>query len=234
MIQIIRSENCPTLGQIYLCGKDVCSIFKYENPKLALQRYVNDADKKTLQQIVSKPLDHNIGKAVYITQNGVDSLCEFSKLPQQLKLEAKQTILTHINRSSEFPKMGNKVPLEISKAGRSTIGASTDLMDIFTFIRTHDSCRAFRDDFNSKWFQELWFPLSNIHLTNKQVDPNHSGVGSNLIPPNSYGLVTPNIQQVRNGASGHRIFLGSNLSISQGSPGATLECGVFITTSVLS
>jgi prophage antirepressor-like protein len=81
-----------TIDDPYFCGKDVCNVLGYRNPKDALQKLVEHEDKQPLHDLRSnepnklgwtdhpnllgsfEPLTYRTGKAVYINESGLYSL----------------------------------------------------------------------------------------------------------------------------------------------------------------
>ena len=60
-----------TVYDPYFCGRDICNVLGYEAPLKALQRYVDEEDKKQLNMVES---NHTLGKEI-----GMVSLYLFRK-----------------------------------------------------------------------------------------------------------------------------------------------------------
>ena len=95
-----RIKLSGTIDDPYFCGRNVCDILGYKNPKDAIQRYVEKEDKKNLKQFngsdepnelgggahpnslgSSEPLNYHEGKTVYINESGLYSLILSSQAP---------------------------------------------------------------------------------------------------------------------------------------------------------
>ena len=98
-----RIKLSGTIDDPYFCGRNVCNILGYKNPKDAIQRYVEKEDKKDLKQLQtfngsnepnelgggahpnslgsSEPLNYHEGKTVYINESGLYSLILSSQAP---------------------------------------------------------------------------------------------------------------------------------------------------------
>ena len=162
----IRVENYKirVVGSIYdphFVGKDVCEILGFENHKKALLDNVRSDHKKELKTLIEEEikggfvpsevgvlntptflgpfdhenLSHNDGRLVVLSEPGLMSLLNGSRLHKN-----KEKILNAVNRWLYTFKYEN----------------NAGLMDIFSFIKR--SPLAF--DIGSKWFQDLWYPLS--------------------------------------------------------------------------
>ena len=82
----------------YFCGRDVCNVLGYKEPKNALHRYVDKEEKKTLKELVVSlsenpnalgKLNHNLtyneGQATYISESGLYSLINGSQVHKNKK-----------------------------------------------------------------------------------------------------------------------------------------------------
>ena len=66
----------------YFNGKDACTIFGYYDPQKALQKHVEDEDRKHLARLApGSAVNYHEGKAVYITELGFYDLAFKCKLP---------------------------------------------------------------------------------------------------------------------------------------------------------
>ncbi|MGL5962361.1 MAG: BRO family protein [Cetobacterium sp.] len=87
----------------YFCGKDVCIVLGYDVPKMALHRYVDIDDKKSLKELndyveISKPsstfgkyhqtLSYNDGKAVYVNTQGLKYLLQKNRVAHPDRIKA--------------------------------------------------------------------------------------------------------------------------------------------------
>ena len=145
----------------HFCGKDICEILGLTDFKKVIQNHVNPNHKKDLKDLVEeeiygqivpvgvgvvktptlldsvdlKNLSHNDGRLVVLSEAGVVDLLNGSKL--------------HKNK---------KVIKDSIERWLWTIKYESDggLMDIFSFIRRYQLAI----DLESKWFQDLWYPLS--------------------------------------------------------------------------
>lgn len=86
-----------TIDDPYFCGKDVCVVLGYKDFKDALQRYVDNDDKKSLKKLndevggaapptsmlgkYHKILSFNDGRAVYVSEAGLYNLILSSQAP---------------------------------------------------------------------------------------------------------------------------------------------------------
>lgn len=88
-----------TVEEPYFCGKDVCEVLGYDSPRHALQRYVDDEEKESLQGLNEREklspaaglnfslgksyedLSYHNGKTVYISEAGLYSLIMSSQAP---------------------------------------------------------------------------------------------------------------------------------------------------------
>jgi MSV199 domain/BRO family, N-terminal domain/T5orf172 domain len=139
---------CGTIEDPYFCGRDVCEVLGYKDPKNALFRYVDFEDKKNLKELgfslnenpnylgrINHNITHNEGQVPFISEAGLYSLINGSQNFKNKK-ELKQQI--------------EKWIVDIR------YGEGSGLMDIFTFVKGYNL--AF--DITSDWFQDLWYPLS--------------------------------------------------------------------------
>ena len=145
----------------HFCGKDICEILGITDFKKVIQNHVNPNHKKDLKDLVEeetygqivpvgvgvvktptllgsvdlKNLSHNDGRLVVLSEAGVMDLLNGSKL--------------HKNK---------KIIKDSIERWLWTIKYESDggLMDIFSFIRRYQLAI----DLESKWFQDLWYPLS--------------------------------------------------------------------------
>ena len=76
-----RIKLSGTIYDPYFCGRNVCDILGYKDPKDAIRQYVEKEDKKDLKQLSNEPLNYNEGKTVYINESGLYSLILSSQAP---------------------------------------------------------------------------------------------------------------------------------------------------------
>ena len=163
-IKINEEKSIRVFGSSYnpyFCGKDICEILGYSNFKDTIQKGVKDIHKKELKNLLKeenygdlvpvgvgcvkspillgsvdlKNLSHNDGRLVVLSEPGVMDLLNGSKL--------------HKNK---------KVLKDSIESWLWTIKYKNDdgLMDFFSFIQRYQLAI----DLRSKWFQDLWYPLS--------------------------------------------------------------------------
>ncbi|AHL67617.1 BRO-like protein [Chloriridovirus anopheles1] len=159
--QTIRVAGTPADPHFF--GKDICDILQLENPKDAIQKLVSNKHKKELKSLLEEQnkgvivpfevgclkhttplgsfnlstLKHNNGRAVVLSEPGVEQLLNGTK-----KDKNKKILRNSINRWLWTTKYE-------SNAG---------LVDIFSFI----SGTALATSLTSDWFQDLWYPLSKV------------------------------------------------------------------------
>jgi hypothetical protein len=138
-----------TIYDPYFCGRDVCKILGYREPKKALQKYVCYENKKILRIInrssqIMVESTYNLGKqnftyregqTLYIDEKGLYSLfegCKLHKNKKELKTQMEKWIV------------------------QLKYGQNSGLIDIFSFVKRYN----LTFDIESDWFQDLWYPLS--------------------------------------------------------------------------
>ena len=145
----------------YFCGKDICEIMELENIKVALQNLVKTNHKTDLKSLLEKEnkgiilpswlghlkhptllgsidlknLSYHDGKLVVLSEPGVEDLLNGTR-----KHKNKEILLNEIKRFVYTIKYEN----------------NGGLVDFFHFISEMNLAI----DFSSKWFQDLWYPLS--------------------------------------------------------------------------
>ena len=131
-----------TFDNPYFCGNDACIALGYKNVKKALLTHVKSKHKKELKSLVGpaflgsiEPLTYNEGKAVYISEPGLYSLINGSQAHKNKK-EIKDQFERWINDHR--------------------YGSGSGLQDIFSFVKGYN----LTFDIESKWFKDLWYPLS--------------------------------------------------------------------------
>ena len=121
-----RIKLSGTIDDPYFCGRNVCDILGYKNPKDAIQRYVEKEDKKNLKQFQtfngsdepnelggrahpnslgsSEPLNYHEGKTVYINESGLYSLILSSQAPfaKEFKKLVCKIILPSIRKYGSY------------------------------------------------------------------------------------------------------------------------------------
>ncbi|AHL67628.1 BRO-like protein [Chloriridovirus anopheles1] len=158
----IRVAGTPADPHFF--GKDICDILELENHKKAIFDNVTTDNKKELKSLLEeqnkgtivpfevgglKPptslgsfnlstLKHNDGRAVVLSEPGVEQLLNGTK-----KDKNKKILRNSINRWLWTTKYE-------SNAG---------LVDIFSFISGTDLATSLSSD----WFQDLWYPLSKAN-----------------------------------------------------------------------
>ena len=145
----------------YFCGKDICEIMDIKDFKDTLQSLVKTNHKTDLKSLLEKEnkglilpswvgvlktptvlgsvdlenLSHNDGRLVVLSEPGVEDLLNGTR-----KHKNKEILLNEIKRFVYTIKYEN----------------NGGLVDFFHFI----SKMNLAIDFSSKWFQDLWYPLS--------------------------------------------------------------------------
>src|SRR5574343_643329 len=169
-----RIKLSGTIDDPYFCGRNVCDILGYKDPKDAIQRYVEKEDKKDLKQLQtfngsnepnelggalppnslgsSEPLNYHEGKAIYINEDGLRSLINGSR--------------THKNKA-----------LFLNQVDKWLLDTRSGLVDFFSFIKGYNL--AF--DLESGWFQDLWYPLTKKQFLNSNNE-NDTRYGANFGP----------------------------------------------------
>src|SRR5574343_128815 len=196
-----RIKLSGTIDDPYFCGRNVCDILGYKDPKDAIQRYVEKEDKKDLKQLQTfngsnepnelggalppnslgsnRPLTFHEGKAIYINEDGLRSLISGSR--------------THKNKT-----------LFLNQVDKWLLDTRSGLVDFFSFIKGYNL--AF--DLESGWFQDLWYPLTKKQFLNSNHEkdtrygasfgpkPNHFGpshMGGPEVVRNHPFIITQNI-----------------------------------------
>src|SRR5574343_546417 len=175
-----RIKLSGTIDDPYFCGRNVCDILGYKDPKDAIQRYVEKEDKKDLKQLQTfngsnepnelggalppnslgsnRPLTFHEGKAIYINEDGLRSLISGSR--------------THKNKT-----------LFLNQVDKWLLDTRSGLVDFFSFIKGYNL--AF--DLESGWFQDLWYPLTKKYSSNS-IHEKDTRYGASFGPkPNHFG-----------------------------------------------
>jgi prophage antirepressor-like protein len=130
-----RIKLSGTIDDPYFCGRNVCNILGYKDPKDAIQRYVEKEDKKDLKQLQTfngsnepnelggapppnslgslEPLNYHEGKTVYINEPGLYSLILSSQAPfaKEFKKLVCKIILPSIRKYGSY-----QIESKLSKA----------------------------------------------------------------------------------------------------------------------
>jgi prophage antirepressor-like protein len=107
---------CGTIEDPYFCGRDVCEVLGYKDPKNALFRYVDFEDKKNLKELRSSlsenpnylgsnhNITHNEGQVPFISEAGLYNLIMRSNAPfaKEFQKLACKTILTSIRKYGSY------------------------------------------------------------------------------------------------------------------------------------
>jgi prophage antirepressor-like protein len=167
-ITVVTEDNTERYIRVFgkssdphFCGRDICDIMEFENPKDALQKLVKPDHKKELKNLLKeesngvippswvgclKPptslgsidhenISHNDGRLVVLSEPGVEDLLNGSKNHKN-----KEILKNTISKAVYAIKYEN----------------NAGLLDIFSFISKLD----LTIDLTSDWFQDLWYPLS--------------------------------------------------------------------------
>jgi prophage antirepressor-like protein len=118
---------CGTITDPYFCGRDVCEVLGYKNPKKALLTHIKTKHKKELVEMVGptvgptylgslKPLTYNEGKAVYINEPGLYSLIMNSDAPfaEEFQDMVYETILPSIRKYGSY-QVENQLSVAMEK-----------------------------------------------------------------------------------------------------------------------
>ena len=83
-----------TIDDPYFCGRDVCDVLGYKNPKDAIYKFVDKEEKKTLKELgfaktsnpnslgkINHNITHNEGQVPFISESGLYNLIIHSNAP---------------------------------------------------------------------------------------------------------------------------------------------------------